>query len=298
MQRLHPTYSTHLATPAKRRGFVLFAVLALLTLTVVIFSQFARQSIKTATQARQQERQLQDWWATWSLANGCLAKADRILASTNTANNTNTAKAFQAVSIQLGGHKYTVAINDLDSAVNLNALSRNAGMTGVRRAIQKATTKLPGTRFATRLPRTRSGGNPIVLDSWGQVFASTQQASSQMVTAIPVLQQFVTCWGSGQLNINRTSDENIQLLGSSLGRSGLFGRIIQERNATESVNLKQMIESAASSPKDTQLLQATLGNRSTSWSVLITSDSGSPALLTILESGSGNFANRRSSFSF
>lgn len=296
MQRLHPAYHAHSATAANRRGFVLFAVLALLTLTVVIFSQFARQSFKTATQARQQERHLQDRWATWSLANGCLAKADRILASTNTANSTE--KAFQTVSIQLGAHQYTVAINDLDSAVNLNTLSRNAGMTGVRRAIQKATTKLPGTRFAIQLPRTRSVGNPIVMDSWGQVFASTQQASNQMATAIPVLQQSVTCWGSGKLNINRASDENIRLLGSSLGRSGLFGRIIEERNTTESVNLKQVIESAASSAKDTQLLQVTLGNRSTSWSVLITSDSGSPALLTILESGSGNFANRRSSFSF
>ena len=32
--------------------------------------------------------------------------------------------------------------------------------------------------------------------------------------------------------------------------------------------------------------------------VMVTSDSGGPGLLTILESGSGNYANRRSSFSF
>ncbi len=277
-----------------RRGFVLLTVLVLLTFAVFILARFSQQSIKLASQAIRREREVQNRWATWSIANASLSRASQILRSVE---STDAGLAQStSVSVRLGGHTFLAQFNDLDAAINLTAVARESGATGVRRAVNFGNGKLAARRLPKRLLSADRGQ---ILDSWGQVF-ELQHLSQRSggASVLGNLQQYITCWGSGQLSLQSASDENLKQFGTAIGRGGFYNRVARERRKASGVNLRDLIEEVATSPADEQLLNRTLRQNSAAWSVLVTSDTGGPALLCILESGFGNFADRRSTFSF
>ena len=143
-------------------------------------------------------------------------------------------------------------------------------------------------------------GQQVVYDSWGQLFDLGQlKEPTSAASSFAQLQQHITCWGSGQMNLQSASDENLRQLGIAMGRGGLYGRVIRERQKAERLDLAEVIQEAATNTEDTQLLQRTLRSNSSAWSVLVTSETtGGPAVMCVLESGFGNFAARHSTFSF
>ncbi|MCA9065161.1 MAG: hypothetical protein KDA96_18960, partial [Planctomycetaceae bacterium] len=112
------------------------------------------------------------------------------------------------------------------------------------------------------------------------------------------LQGLATCWGSGQLNLQRAPDENLHAFGRAIGRSGLYDRVVRERRKQNHLNLPQLIAEVAASSEDAELLKETLRSGSTSWGIVVQAESGTPAVLFVLERGTGNFADRHSTFVF
>jgi len=283
------------STTLVRRGFVLLTVLVLLTFAVFILARFSQQSIKLVSQAIRREREVQSRWATWSIANATLPRAPQYLRATESSDARRVSQST-SVSVRLGDQAYQIHFNDLDTAINLNAVAREAGAAGVRRAVNFGNGKLAARRLPKRLLSADRGQ---ILDSWGQVF-ELQHLSQRSggASVLGNLQQYITCWGSGQLSLQTASDENLKQFGTAIGRGGLYDRVVRERRKASGVNLRDLIEEVATSPADEQLLNRTLRQNSAAWSVLVTAETGSSALLCILESGFGNFADRRSTFSF
>lgn len=277
-----------------RSGFVLLMVLVLLTFAVVILARFSQQSLKLAAHANRREREIQNRWAAWSIASATLPRAERTLTSATAEDGTSLLNS----TVQLGDHHFQIYVNDLDAAINLNAVLRESGNTGLKRAVNYGNRHLAGSRLPERHINSNNGSR-VVYDSWGQVFDLSQlPQKSDGLGTVARLQQHITCWGSGQLNLGRASDETIQQFGTAIGRSGLFGRVVRERSKAARLDLDSIMADAATAPEDAQLLRRTLRPNSAAWSVLVTSETGGPALMLILESGFGNFADRRSTFTF
>ena len=282
--------------PSHRHGFVLLMVLVLLTFAVVILARFSQQSLKLVAQANRREREIQNRWAAWSIASAALPRAERILRSSGDQDNGQV--SLLTSNVELGGRRFHVYVNDLDAAVNLNSVVREGRNTALKRAVTFGNRQLREGRLNERV--IQSGhGQRTVYDSWGQIFNLTSledQALGHGVVAD--LQQHITCWGSGQLNLARARDETIRQFGTAIGRNGLYSRVIRERNKSTRVDLDSIMTEAATAPEDAQLLRRTLRANSAAWSILVTSETGGPPLMLILESGFGNFADRRSTFSF
>ena len=275
-----------------RRGFVLLLVLALLTLATVILVRFSQQSIALAAQAKKRERELQARWGAWSISSAALQKAEQILEHQEP--NFARSRHVAPIVFELGDIQFSTYVHDLDAAINLNAVHREAGITGLRRAMAFGQDDLKGERFRGDVSNERQGN--LALDSWGQVFDLSDGASTG--TKIALVQNRITCWGSNRLNLSRASDETVRHFGKAIGRAALYDRVIRERGKTPLLNIENIVSEAASNSADTQLLERTLRSDSGAWSVIVTSDSGAPSLQCIHEAGFGNFAARYSTFSY
>lgn len=271
-------------------GFVLLLILALLTFAVIVSASLARRSLTLAARVRIRERQIQERWAVWSAGQSCLNRADRLL---NRQADFPPAEApLVVLEMALQEIRIRIYINDLDASVNLNTVLREANTTGVRRLLTSAAGK-SGMRTG-RMPKAGE-----VLDSWGQLFDLAPFGQPLDVAAtIPRLQQHVTCWGSGQLNLRRCTDENLHQLGAALGRTGLFDRVIRERSKNNAVQLDRIISEAATNDADESLLRRTLRRNSGGCSVLVTTNAGHAPLLLIHETGYGDYSDRRTAFVF
>lgn len=262
-------------------------VLALIVFAVTLLARFSQQSIGLASQAHRREREIQNRWAAWSLASNGVHSADKILQQSDEENRQVRAN-FRNLQIELGGQLWHLRINNLDTSINLNTVNRLTNGNGATRIM--ASYNLPEVPF-----RATQKGQFQPIDSWGQLLKTSAMTPSQIAD----LQQECSCWGSGRLNIRHVTDKVLSQLGRALGRTGLFNRVIRERARSEIPTLKSMIAAAAISPEDTKLLNATLSDRSGSFSVIVWNpQSGDPAMQCILESGFGNYADRHSTFRY
>lgn len=262
-------------------------VLALIVFGVTLLARFSQQSIGLASQAHRREREIQNRWAAWSLASTCVSSSNRLLDQQSDAGE-QPRKNFLNTQVTLAGQSWQIRINDLDTSINVNTMNRLTKGTAATRLL--SSTNVPVTQFTVNRRKTAEA-----IDSWGQLLDTSAIAPLQLAE----LQQTCTCWSSGKLNIRFATDKVLSQTGRALGRTGLFNRVIRERAKSESRNLKTIIQEAAISPVDTKILNATLGNRSASFSVIVWNpESGDPALQCILESGSGNYADRHSVFRY
>lgn len=161
-------------------------------------------------------------------------------------------------------------------------------------------TQLAVTGLTSEKPRQNFHSMQLALggQTW-QIEVNDLDTSKVTPSDLAELQQTCTCWSSGKLNIRLTTDKVIGQLGRALGRTGLFNRVLRERSKSADVSLKSIIQEAAISPEDLKILNATLGDRSASFSVIVWNpQSGDPALQCILESGSGNYPDRHSTFRY
>lgn len=283
----HDHANSSQANRDSRRGFVLMLVLALIVFAVTLLARFSQQSIGLASQAHRREREIQNRWAAWSLASNGVHSADKILQQSDEENRQVRAN-FRNLQIELGGQLWHLRINNLDTSINLNTVNRLTNGNGATRIM--ASYNLPEVPF-----RATQKGQFQPIDSWGQLLKTSAMTPSQIAD----LQQECSCWGSGRLNIRHVTDKVLSQLGRALGRTGLFNRVIRERARSEIPTLKSMIAAAAISPEDTKLLNATLSDRSGSFSVIVWNpQSGDPAMQCILESGFGNYADRHSTFRY
>jgi hypothetical protein len=290
---------------AERRGFVLLMVLMLIVLGALLLTQYSMQGLRLATQAEREERELQARWGRWSAAQAVMMRADRFLQGAGKLKQPNAEFPKAATDIDLlfrfGEAEFQVRVFDLDSVVNINTAIRHSGASGLQRLLE--TTLSPELRTAIRQPRKTAEaagnrGSHESIDSWGELLDLKGLLGEPTgMRRFADLQRRLTCWGSGQLNIGRCSDQSLSTLGHALGRSGLFDRIIRKRNKGTSETLSELISTESRSVEDSELLQNVLRENSTAWCVSVSSGQETPGLLLIRESGSGVYADRISVFS-
>ena len=241
-----------------RSGFVLLLVLALIVVAGLVSAGVARRSLLIALESAKGVDDLQTRWARVSLQQCVLLQADAILAAEMSRRpaEDRVRTHYADVEIRLAGKDYLLRIADEEAKASLNTIFHTQGESSVTRTVRDLVGESSDLTVNLRpFAVTDAAERLPVFDSWGQVF---QFASSQIPARVPAkLMQAttnLTCWGSGRLNVTRTSDVVANLLLRPLDQTGLMDRLNQARGARGTRSLNELVEQSRQNPRDEGLV--------------------------------------------
>ncbi len=287
-----------------RPGYVLMTVIAVSILVITCLSLLARQSLRMGLKAADQERMLQKRWGSLSLQRTLLANAERIferLEEENERQGSDTTPVIRS-KLVLGEVTFDLLLADEDAKLPLNTLYHHVGLKKTEESISRvagsnvtlATRLIPAvepmqiSREKKRVSVSDDEENesaedvPDAFRSWGEVFDLTtlgKRAGSQ--TSLQSSTTNLTCWGSGQLNFRRASDEAILALASVVVQDGKARRVLQRYRASPTASLSTLLLSEVSDQQKQRQLQTIFSETSTNFSIWIDAHSRSgPPLRT------------------
>ena len=93
---------------------------------------------------------------------------------------------------------------------------------------------------------------PDAFRSWGEVFdLATLGRTARSPTSLQSSTTKLTCWGSGQLNFRRASDEAILALARIVVQDGKARRVLQRYRSSPTASLPTLLLSEVSDPTET-----------------------------------------------
>ena len=288
---------TNEARPQPRRGYLLLAVIAVLILVVTSLSTLARLSLRKGLEAADAERSLQQRWGALTIERALLPQAAGVFqrqedALAETAPGTPTAAAIRT-SVKLGESHFDVLLGDEDAKLNLNAVYHHGGSNRtdqaltqiggpaitLARRLRPAVAPLRQERMTARNASSQTGREeeddampelPDAFRSWGEILDLTRlEAGIARDASLPNLTTGLTCWGNGQLNLRRASDDAILALTRVVIQDGAARRIVQRFRQNPTSTLALLLQTEVSREEDRQRLAELMSETSTNFSIWI-----------------------------
>ncbi len=265
---------------SSRQGFVLVMVLILLTVAAISLSGLARRSLQLAADAADAQADFERRWQTSTLQQALLANVESLLANQpqHVPEDVQTwpLPSFVEGRIMAGEYQYHFLLADEDAKVNVNQILRqkpDAWMPVVMTLSQSA--NAGGLLPAVSPVSSRQGQNRATLQSWGQVFQSKQQDSSEASgPQIRDATRQLTCWGSGRLNVKRASDEAISALCNLVLSDRVVGQLIQERSTGDLTGIDDLISRLELKAEERFAFQRLLTDRSNCFTLWLNVSNG------------------------
>ena len=109
---------------------------------------------------------------------------------------------------------------------------------------------------------------PDAFRSWGEVFdLNSLQAGFARDASLPNLTTGLTCWGNGQLNFQRASDEAILAVSRCVVQDGVARRIVQRFRQNPTATLEILLQTEVSNDRNRERLGELMSETSTNFSV-------------------------------
>ncbi len=277
----------------QRRGYVLLVVLAVSVLVVTVLATLAKVSLRRGLQAADAQRSLQQRWGALTLEKSLLYRAPKVfelrekIAAQQTPGLPPT--PFLRTAVSIGGVTFDMLLADEDAKLNLNSLYHHAGQREVEQAIAKIagpafamaaelTPVTPPLLLSRQSPRLLAGQDesenereiPDAFRSWGEVFdLGRLRRATGIEAGLPIATTGITCWGSGQLNFRRASDDAILAAAGSVIQDGGARRMLQRYRKNPTSALGVLIETEVNTPANRRRLRGLLSETSTNFSLWI-----------------------------
>jgi hypothetical protein len=192
--------------------------------------------------------------------------------------------------VVLGGVTFDLLLADEDAKLPLNTLYHHMGLKKTEDSISRvagsnvtlATRLIPAvepmqiSREKKRVSVSDDEENEAVEDvpdafrSWGEVFdLATLGKGEGSQPSLQASTTNLTCWGSGQLNFRRASDEAILALASVVVQDGKARRVLQRYRASPTASLSTLLSREVSDQQRQRLLQTIFSETSTNFSIWI-----------------------------
>jgi hypothetical protein len=264
---------------------------------VTVLGLLAKVSLRRGVQSVDAELALQQRWGAITLQRVLLAGAPKIfddrekrLKELGVAGS--PPPPFIRSAISFGGVTFDVMIADEDAKLNLNALYHHAGSTKLNQAIADIV-PLSGRTSLRLVPaiepmlisreqvvtlrpdsgqgeKERKAEIPAAFRSWGEVFdLAKMSAAVGSEAALPNLTTDMTCWGSGQLNIRRASDQSILAVVGTVIQDGGAARFLKNYRANPTMDLKVLLVTEVKNEGQRDELSKLVSEASTNFSLWI-----------------------------
>lgn len=187
----------------------------------------------------------------------------------------------------------TCFLGDEDSKLNLNAVYHHSGPERTQNAVSRVAGPLVSRsvrmipavqpmRIGRQSPRLSNSDDedessesvePPILDafrSWGEVFdLKSLDAGLARDASLPNLTLGLTCWGNGQLNFRRASDEAILAVARCVVQDGAARRLLQRYRKSPTATLDVLLQAEVSDQRDRESLMELMSETSTNYSIWI-----------------------------
>lgn len=268
----------------KKDGYVLLAVLSVSILMVTLLGLFANLSLRRGLEAADAERDLQQRWGARTLQHAVLTQAPALFEKREEVAFERTPGTppppFFRAAVTLGDVTFDLLLGDEDAKVHLNSLYHQSGEKAAADAVGSLVDSA-ATRSLRLLPATESWasnrvdeeselGPPPAFRSWGEVFDFAQVRTDFGTTAaIPNITTGTTCWGSGQLNFRRASDEAILAVARSVIQDGSAKRLLERYRDSPTATLSILLQTEVDDPEDRRRLARLFSESSSHYSIWI-----------------------------
>ncbi|MFH5806753.1 hypothetical protein [Alienimonas sp. DA493] len=257
------------APAARRGGFVLVLVLALLTVCGLVAAGTATRSMDLALEAAAAEEDLQSRWAAASLERSVLGRAEELIAAEAARESAGGRTAWPEPAgferlVTLNGRDLRLTVADESAKANVNALHRAGGSAAVARAVRaSAGPSAPPVR-----PRPLPGAGPDVpaYESPGQLFelgrrpgeAAALRAALGEVTVADV-----------PLNLARASDGALRTLAGGVATGSAGDALAAARREGGPGSAAAVLARAGLRESDAGRLRPLLSGAASAWSLWV-----------------------------
>ena len=244
-----------------KKGFVLVLVLAMLTIAALLSAGVARRALDQTVAAAKRSDDLQRRWGEVSLRHAVLNRAEILLRTAELQEGVKQSTLQSTV--KLGDRTFHLVLADEQAKLNVNTAFRYGRESAVRRAILDG-----GVPWPIRLrPDPRATANspyPPAFASWGQVydfsvFANMPEKNYLQLTG---LGERMTCWGNGQLNMNRADSEAIRTVCELVAPPQSVTALLEQRHAHPDRDLERTLREADVPDRDRRAFRQVLTDRS------------------------------------
>lgn len=256
-----------------REGYLLVTVVVLIAVASLMLSRMALVSMRVATVAVEEERDLRNRWAVTSLRRFSLDRA-RTLLDSQTVSGQDTSGSwppspFLWRDAELGGNRWRLVIADESAKFNVR---RFAGTFGYEKA-QGALEKLLADEAKLQVADIWSPDESAHSLRWEHWLVGSSRSPILSARQFSVATQNVTLWGEGRLNVGRCSSETVDTFWQ-----GVFGRsapsqLHELRRQSPPPAASQLIQSLALRESQAELANQWLTTESDCFSVWIFCDS-------------------------
>jgi len=243
---------------------VLLLALLILTLTVVLLSRLATQSLRLATQLRAAEQRLQQDWAVWSATTILLGRAESLLAEADS--REGKAATSRVLDLSLGEAQLRVVATDESALLNVNSLRTTLGNARAATLVRKYSGELEAAELSSRFYAEPVDGNTF--DSFADVFRDAAEPQ-RMASFLQSPDRQLTCWGNGRLNYHRASHELLLELASAHGHRGLMTRFLRVFDAEPTASFDSLVKTAKLTDEERVLLAKLIQPASHCWSISV-----------------------------
>jgi hypothetical protein len=293
----------------RRPGYVLMMVIVVLLILTTALTTLASKSLRVTQQASNAAALLQQRWGIDSTSKQVLPFAGAIFFQVEAAkrmespNQRTEPISMFAESVILGGQRFDLVLSDENTKLNLNTVYHLGGPSKVTKAISELAGKNV-TRYVVPRPAVppvvrssssarKSNSDAEVADSglgtsasidiaqaetpafrsWGEIFDFGKIAKESPNGDVKLdFTRALTLWGSGQLNISRSTSEallaQIELILPGASAKDLLSSL----RKFENVDLQAVLETEVPNAQDRRALSSMLSLSSFAFSLFIDVD--------------------------
>ena len=252
---------------SQRRGVALLIVVACIVVAGLAMVSVTGKSLRLATDSVEKEAQLQQRWGVISLQHTLLTSAPKLFVDSDKrmreSGNTGPFPNSLQRDIVLGNIQFQCVLADEQAKLNLNAIYQRRGRSATALAARKMN-EIGGLRLrlAPEVADTAKQGmakaqtladeeqmefedTPITpaFRHWGQVFDLSRLESLQGIPAsqlLPAATSKLTCWGRGEVNITRATDDVVEESCRTLLGPGVARKLVRQYRENPVLNVNQV----------------------------------------------------------
>lgn len=190
--------------------------------------------------------------------------------------------------VTIAGITYDILLGDEDAKLNINGLYHETGPSEINLSIARVVDPAVGSAIRTlpavepvplkkrkaKLSREDNGGEeppiPDPFRSWGEVFDVAKLKSIVgNDAALPNVTTGITCWGSGQLNMERASDDAILAITSAIVSDSKAKKMLERYRENPTMDVQTLLRVGISDQADREVLAGLMTDNSLNFSVWI-----------------------------
>lgn len=225
-----------------RRAFVLPMTLAIIVLTAIVMAGFARQSLLSAVQSNEAQRDLQRRWGGLSCQRSMLDRAELLLVQSIDGPRPRRLR----LEIALGEFQFEMLLADENAKLNVNTAAALGPLPAVRQSLYSLQGRAGDSRLPIRLSPSGdfrlAGDQPPHFSSWSQVFAMDPSMAPDAVPgAIARATSEMTLWGDGKTNLRAASEETVLALANLAADRRTAAKLHSLRATTPAATTEQLV---------------------------------------------------------